>query len=238
MKICHKIGKVQKLNFFGNAEIYEKDINKGRKIKVNMGCLAAKKRKPEEDWRNFRVSVTVTQNNKSGESEVYRHYLAKDGLINYSNPHLYTMQSIVLHAKEHTPHRKAIGGRESKGGKYSFYTYEQSFNLACDIASGMLKFGLLTQISDRDYTMQAYGVYSKNRVEYILLDMAAMLYGFTVVPLYDTLGMSSVQYILSETGLKTVFVANENLEKLINEKTIENIKTIVNFEESSPQSVS
>lgn len=32
------------------------------------------------------------------------------------------------------------------------------------------------------------GVFAKNRREWIILDIANMLYGYTMVPFYDTLG--------------------------------------------------
>jgi long-chain acyl-CoA synthetase len=39
-----------------------------------------------------------------------------------------------------------------------------------------------------DYKVQLIGIYAKNREEWLILDVANMLYGFTMVPLYDTLG--------------------------------------------------
>lgn len=32
------------------------------------------------------------------------------------------------------------------------------------------------------------GIFAKNRVEWLLVDIANVLYGFTLVPFYDTLG--------------------------------------------------
>jgi len=40
------------------------------------------------------------------------------------------------------------------------------------------------------------GVYSKNRYEYLIEDYAAMLYGLTSVPIYDTLHPNAIEYIL------------------------------------------
>lgn len=39
------------------------------------------------------------------------------------------------------------------------------------------------------------GVYSKNRVEWNTLDMGCALYGYTLIPLYDTLGSETISYI-------------------------------------------
>ena len=40
------------------------------------------------------------------------------------------------------------------------------------------------------------GLYSKNREEWVTTDIACMLNGVTSVPLYDTLGKESMEYIL------------------------------------------
>lgn len=43
------------------------------------------------------------------------------------------------------------------------------------------------------------GIFSKNREEWLLLDIANTLYGNTMIPLYDTLGLESIPYILEHT---------------------------------------
>jgi len=40
------------------------------------------------------------------------------------------------------------------------------------------------------------GLYSKNREEWVTTDIACMLNAVTSVPLYDTLGKESMEYIL------------------------------------------
>lgn len=39
-----------------------------------------------------------------------------------------------------------------------------------------------------DFEIKFLAIYSKNREEYALTDMAAGLYGYCTVPIYDTLG--------------------------------------------------
>lgn len=40
----------------------------------------------------------------------------------------------------------------------------------------------------KDFEIKFLAIYSKNREEYVLTDMAAALYGYVTVPIYDTLG--------------------------------------------------
>jgi len=49
--------------------------------------------------------------------------------------------------------------------------------------------------------LQLVGVFSKNREEWLLLEYANLVYNFTSVALYETLGLDSVTFILEQTGL-------------------------------------
>jgi len=40
------------------------------------------------------------------------------------------------------------------------------------------------------------GVFSKNRTEWVTLDIANFLYGYTMVPLYDVFGPENIEYCL------------------------------------------
>ena len=58
-----------------------------------------------------------------------------------------------------------------------------------DLASGILKLNLAPVVQEyKHYSLQPVGIYSINREEWAMLDAAAILYKFTLVPLYATLG--------------------------------------------------
>lgn len=59
------------------------------------------------------------------------------------------------------------------------------------------------------------GIFAKNREEWFLLDYANMLYGFTMIPLYDTLGPESIPYVLNQTEINTIFCSAQSLETLL-----------------------
>lgn len=52
----------------------------------------------------------------------------------------------------------------------------------------------------------------------MIADIASMLYNFTTVTFYDSLGVESISYILEQTELITIILSSENLEKILNEK--------------------
>ncbi len=53
--------------------------------------------------------------------------------------------------------------------------------------------------------MKVIGIYSKNRPEWNLVDMACALYGYTSIPLYDTLGPDSISYALENSSISSLF---------------------------------
>lgn len=51
------------------------------------------------------------------------------------------------------------------------------------------------------------GIYSKNREEWIIVDVASMKNSVTCVAFYDTLGPSAVEFVIKQTELTSVSCA-------------------------------
>lgn len=77
------------------------------------------------------------------------------------------------------------------------------------------------------------GIFSKNREEWLLLDIANTLYGNTMIPLYDTLGLESIPYILEHTQMSTLFISNSIVDTLLKVKEYHALKNVVTFDELS-----
>jgi long-chain acyl-CoA synthetase len=78
--------------------------------------------------------------------------------------------------------------------------------------------------------MRFIAVFSKNRVEWTLLDLACVLFGFTLVPIYDTLGPENIPYVLEHTRVETCFCSRQSAEVLLKTPRIGNLKNIVFFD--------
>ena len=63
--------------------------------------------------------------------------------------------------------------------------------------------------------LRLIGVLSKNREEYLELDLACTLYNINMIAIYDTLGADAVEHIFNQTELSTVFCSQDFIEKLI-----------------------
>jgi len=78
--------------------------------------------------------------------------------------------------------------------------------------------------------MKLVGIFSKNRYEWIVADMACMLYGMTIVPLYDTLGIDNLTYCLEHSGIKTLFVTSGTIKTILGLKGHGNLENLISFD--------
>jgi len=78
--------------------------------------------------------------------------------------------------------------------------------------------------------MNLYGISSRNRPEWYMMDYVSQLYNFTIVPMYDTLGPDSTTYILEDTNLDTIFTSSETIGNILNTPNLVKVKTIVCFD--------
>lgn len=63
--------------------------------------------------------------------------------------------------------------------------------------------------------MRLIGIFAKNRYEWMVADIACMLYGLTLVPLYDTLGIDNLTYCLEHSGIRTLFVTDQTIKTVL-----------------------
>ncbi|KAL0585171.1 hypothetical protein ABG067_005067 [Albugo candida] len=111
--------------------------------------------------------------------------------------------------------RLCYGTRENLGngkyGSYKWLTYNEVYDRFIAIAAGLTHFANVQR-------QQMIGIYSKNRVEWCLVQHACDRQSYVTVPLYDTLGMDAVTYIINHTEMKVVVIAQEHFEVLIKSK--------------------
>jgi long-chain acyl-CoA synthetase len=78
--------------------------------------------------------------------------------------------------------------------------------------------------------LRLFGIFAKNRAEWTLTDIAANLYGFTTIPIYDTLGDENITYVFKHTHMTTVFVSEGALKSLVKCKDLVNVNTIICYD--------
>jgi long-chain acyl-CoA synthetase len=94
-----------------------------------------------------------------------------------------------------------------KRGRYIHITYEELRTQTEAVAAGMQKLG----IGKGD----TVGIFSYNRPEWVVADLAILKLGGIVVPIYHTLTPSFVKYIMNDSKIKLLFVENLKLLQCI-----------------------
>ena len=100
------------------------------------------------------------------------------------------------------PHRTALMAKD-RAGRYAPMTYRE-LQETVDRLSAALK-GLGMAAGDRA------AIYSRNRPEWAMADLAVLRLGGIVVPIYQTLPPAAVANILNDSGSKLLFVQDAEL---------------------------
>ena len=166
--------------------------------------------------KNVLYSVPITEP-KKGETSIYRAPVSKDGLNDTLPEGFTTIQQIYKDRFQRNAKNKFIGHRKQIGGefekKYTWETYGQVEEIAKQIGSGIINLGLTEEKAQYlNYKIKFVSIYGKNTREWLLVDTANILYGFTTMPIYDTLGVEATEHMLNETELTTVFLTADHLK--------------------------
>jgi long-subunit acyl-CoA synthetase (AMP-forming) len=112
--------------------------------------------------------------------------------------------------------RRCLGYRpidtlNSSPGRYLFRTYAEVSRSVRNIASGLVKEGLILPNHDGFLVL---GLYLKNSCAWVMAENACYYLNAVVIPLYDTLGADTVEYIVNQTGIQTIICSAKELSSL------------------------
>jgi long-chain acyl-CoA synthetase len=130
------------------------------------------------------------------------------------------------------PHSVMFAGKE--GGQYHEYKATEVKDLIDQLSAGLLSLGY----SSNNMTLEGrdkIAIISKNRPEWMFLDLAAQQIGVVLVPLYPTIHINDLEFVLNDAQVKAVFVNDEDLfHKVQNVRSrVPSIKEIYSFEHVS-----
>ena len=74
---------------------------------------------------------------------------------------------------------------------------------------------LMPEIENEEGIWKFMGIYSKNREEWTITELASVSQAGTTVAFYDTLGPQSVEFVINQTKLTTIACAGQYLKTLI-----------------------
>ena len=97
-----------------------------------------------------------------------------------------------------------------EGGQWRKYTVKEVADIVERLSAGLIALG----ISPNDLSVEKrdkIAVLSKNRPEWVFLDLAVQKIGAVLVPLYPTIHVTDLEFALNDAQVKLVFVNDEDL---------------------------
>jgi long-chain acyl-CoA synthetase len=110
-------------------------------------------------------------------------------------------------------------------GLYLFHSYAETGITVRKFASGLAKEELL---GSNDDGLKMLGIFMKNSSYWIVAEQACFYLGALTVPLYESTGKETLEFILNETALETVVCSESQLRALVNVASLcPSLKTVV-----------
>ncbi len=130
---------------------------------------------------------------------------------------------------ERKPLEVMLAGKEA--GQWKKYSTGQVSEIVNNLSAGLLNLGY----GPGDETIEGrdkIAIISKNRPEWIMLDLAVQQTGAILVPVYPTINVNELEFILKDAGVKGIFVNDEEqfLKVLSLKDRVPSLKDIFTFE--------
>ncbi|MER3498311.1 MAG: long-chain fatty acid--CoA ligase [Chitinophagaceae bacterium] len=109
---------------------------------------------------------------------------------------------------ERQPLEDMLAGKE--GGQWKKYSTQQVKNIVDDLSAGLLSMGL----GPNDMSIEGrdkIALISKNRPEWVMVDLAVQQIGAVLTPIYPTININELEFILNDAKVKLVIVNDEEL---------------------------
>lgn len=135
----------------------------------------------------------------------------------------------IQHSLDTKPLPDMLAGKEN--GKWYTYSTQEVKDLVDKLGAGLLNMG----ISGGDMTeagRDKIAILCKNRPEWLLLDLAVQQIGAVLTPVYPTINVNELEFVLNDAQVKMIFVNDEDgYHKVMSIKDrLPSIKEIFSFE--------
>jgi long-chain acyl-CoA synthetase len=114
----------------------------------------------------------------------------------------------IAYQLEREPLDVMLAGKES--GQWKTYSTKETAEIVNNLSAGLLSLG----IGPNDMTAEGrdkVAILCKNRPEWLMLDLAVQQIGAILTPIYPTINVNELEFVLSNAQVKIVFVNDEDL---------------------------
>ena len=172
------------------------------------------------------VHATVRRNRLTTGSTLASHFM--------DDPSTCTLYDVFERSLSRCPGSPYLGSRESASSGYTWLSYRRASEARNALGSGLVHL-LGAEVRQAGEQIRV-GIYSQNSVGWMLSDLAIHAYGMTCVPLYDTLGPDTVEYIANHAELSAICCGVHTLDKLLGVlPKCPTVKVVVVFDTTRPQ---
>ncbi|KFV14862.1 PREDICTED: long-chain-fatty-acid--CoA ligase 5 isoform X1 [Pterocles gutturalis] len=123
--------------------------------------------------------------------------LTDNNLLSYYFEDAKTLYEVFQRGLHASGNGNCLGYRKPKQ-PYQWLTYKQVLDRAQYLGSGLLQKGC------KPSSNQFIGIFAQNRPEWIISEYACYTYSMVAVPLYDTLGIDAIVYIVNKADISIV----------------------------------
>ena len=171
---------------------------------------------------------------------MYRHPSVTGELVKTVRDEIRTLQDFVTHAESYAD-ENFIGKREvgpdGKLGKFVFKTYRTIIETAKHFGAGVAALKLCKDNDNYKFPLKFISIFAPNIEPWYIMDIGCMVYGYTLAPIYATLGPDSVGYVLNQTESQVLGLVTKQVELISQEKTkgnLNHLKYLIVMDKADP----
>jgi long-chain acyl-CoA synthetase len=118
-----------------------------------------------------------------------------------------------------------------ENGTWKEYSIQQVADIVNKLSSGLLKMGFGKKDNSPE-GRDKIAIISKNRPEWLMLDLAVQQIGAVLTPVYPTINESELEFILKDAAVEIIFVNDANLAEKVNnvKANLPGLKQVFSFE--------
>jgi len=119
-------------------------------------------------------------------------------------------------------------------GAYKWKSYDEIYDIATSLAKCCEELDLCPPLEEDGRVTKRLGIFCKTREEWMCSWIATWYFGGCIVPLYDTLGEESIEWIVKQAELKTIITTSpfiSKIAKLKGQGKLDHLNVVITIEE-------